>query len=164
MPHFFIPLRKVLNSIKNLDIDSIAYEIANTNTFQTLVISLNTEGTPTSQLYEKGEDSRGRSLKEIAGNPNTDSGYSPFTIREKQSKGQRTDHITLKDTGDFYLSFTVRPFKGGFSIDADPIKDEDDLFKVWGEDVVGLNVENLGIITEYYRNAILQEVNRKIRA
>lgn len=163
MPIFFIPLRKLLNNILNLDIDGIALEIARTNAFQTLVIKLNTEGAPTSQLYEKGEDSQGRELKDIAGNPATQSGYSPFTIREKQSKGQRVDHITLKDTGDFYLSFNVTPFRGGFKIDANPIKDEDNLFKIWGEDIVGLNEINLGIITEYYRNAILEKINKRIK-
>lgn len=30
-------------------------------------------------------------------------GYSPATIRIKQQKGQPTDRITLKDTGDFYF-------------------------------------------------------------
>jgi len=164
MAKFFIPIRKILEGILKLDVDSIAYEIANTTEFSQLVIRLNTEGEPTSQLYELGVDSQNRELKDIAGNPNTSSGYSPFTISEKERKGQRTDHITLKDTGEFYLSFTVKPFKGGFSIDANPIKDEDNLFDIWGSEIVGLNEENLQIIIEYYRGIILEKVNQKLIA
>ena len=69
------------------------------------IIRLNTED----QLYEEGIDSQGRSLGE----------YTPYTIEIKKSKGQRVDHITLKDTGAFYASFKVRATKTDLIIEAD---------------------------------------------
>ena len=107
---FFEPIRKILNDIISLDVDQIALEIARTETFKKLVISLNTEGLPTSQLFELGEDSEGKKLSSIGGN------YSPFTVKEGNKRSSSL--IDLKDTGDFYRSFNVIPFKGGFRIEA----------------------------------------------
>lgn len=151
---FFIPIRKILDAVLDFNLDDLAFEIARTKEFQTLVIRLNTED----QLFKEGEDSKGKSLKSIGG------GYSPFTIEIKKSKGQPTDRVTLKDTGAFYQSFDVIPYKGGFRIDADPIKDETNLFKEWGEDIVGLNPENLQIVIELYKNKLLERVNTLLNA
>jgi hypothetical protein len=151
---YFIPLRKLLNSILLLDIDKVALDITRTAVAKRLIISLNTEGLPTSQLYQLGEDSTGRSLGE----------YSPFTVREKRRKGQPTDRVTLKDTGEFYMSFQVIPFRGGFEITADAEKDDKDLRDVYGEDIIGLNDENLQILIEFYRAAIQQKIKENLRA
>ena len=155
---FFIPMRKVLNQIIGLDLDQIALDIARTDTFKKLVISLNTEGTPTSQLFELGEDSTGKKLSQIGGD------YSPFTVQEKQRKGQPTDRITLKDTGDFYRTFDVIPFKGGFRIEADPQKEENNLEEEWGANIIGLNQQNIEIIVNFYRNVINEKVKQRIKA
>lgn len=155
---FFIPIRNVLQSVLDLDVDEIALEIAKTKEFKTLVIKLNTEGKPTSQLFELGEDSEGRSLESIGGP------YAPFTVQQKILKGQPTDRITLKDTGDFYMTFKIIPFKGGFRILADPIKDDTNLFEEWGEDIVGLNEINLQIVIEFYKEKILESVNNVLNA
>lgn len=161
MAKFFEPLRKLLNAIKSLDIDEIALEISKQRGFQQLVIRLNTEGEATSQLYELNEDSRGRKLSDVGGS------YSPFTMMEAQRKGRPkkgVDDINLKDTGDFYLSFRVIPYKGGFEIEADEIKGQNNLFDDWGIDIVGLNEQNLQIVIDFYRNAIQEKVNQKIKA
>jgi len=168
MAKFFQPLRLLLNSILKLNIDAIALEITRNNLFKTLVISLNTEGSPTSQLYELGEDSFGKKLsgKTIA----IGGEYTPFTKQLKQEKGQPTDRITLKDTGDFYMSFQVIPFSGGFTIEADGFKKgleggagNTDLFEEFGNDILGLNQQNLQIIIEFYKNAIQEKVRQKLR-
>jgi len=142
----------------DLDVDQIALEIAQTTTFKRLVITLNTEGLPTSQLFELGEDATGRTLESIGGE------YSPFTIEEKKKKGQPTDRVTLKDTGEFYESFIVIPFKGGFRIEADTIKDGQDLQNSWGKEIVGLSPENIQIVKDFYINAIIQKVKKNIAA
>ena len=141
-----------------LDVDDIAYNIAQTNEHKRLVISLNTEGKPTSQLYELGENSLGQRLKgkKIL----KDGEYTPFTKSIKQEKGQRFDHPTLKDSGAFYASFIVKPYKGGFEIDADPVKDETNLFDELGKDILGLNDENLQIIINFYKDAILESLEQ----
>lgn len=146
----------------NLDVDQIAYDIAQTNEHKRLVIALNTEGKPTSQLYQLGEDSLGRGL--IGKTILKDGSYTPFTVNEKNQKGQRTDHPTLKDSGAFYASFIVRPYKGGFEIDADPIKDNTNLFNELGEDILGLNDENLQIIINFYKDAITEALQNTIAA
>lgn len=158
---FFIPLRNILNQILELDVDAIALEIAKTREFKTLVIALNTEGLPTSQLYELGQDSLGKGLrgKTIL----KDGEYTPFTVQKKQEKGQRVDHPTLKDTGGFYMSFNVIPFKGGFEIVANGEVGDKNLFEELGEDIIGLNPVNLQIVREFYRNAILQKVNNILK-
>lgn len=155
---FFIPLRKVIQSIIDLDVDEIALDIARTPTFKRLVISLNTEGLPTSQLFELGEDATGKTLESIGGE------YSPFTVSVKQSKNQPTDRVTLKDTGAFYRSFVVKPFKGGFLIEADTIKDGQDLQDSWGNEIVGISPDNLQIIVELYRKAIIKQLKNNVNA
>lgn len=152
----FEPLRNIAKFFISLDVDKIAFEIAKTGVHSVLVIQLNTAGKPTSQLYEKGEDSKGKKLADIGGE------YSPLTKDIKQAKGQPIDRVTLRDTGQFYMSFTVTPFRGGFTIDANPIKDETNLFKEWGEDIVGLNDENLQILIDYYKDEFLEKIRKKL--
>ena len=154
MARFFQPIRKILNLIISIDVDQLAFEIAQQDSLQDLVIELNTR----KQLFDKGEDSTGRTLESIGG------AYSPFTVRVKQAKGQPTNRVTLFDTGEFYASFVVKPFKGGFTIDADPNKDETDLFDEWGDEIVGLNDENLQTIINFFRDAVLEQINRRIKA
>lgn len=153
MARFFQPIRNILNFIIALDVDQLAFEIAQLDTLQDLVIELNTRD----QLFDKGEDSTGRTLESIGGS------YSPFTVKIKQAKGQPTNRVTLFDTGEFYASFVVKPFKGGFIIDADPNKDETDLFDEWGEEIVGLNDENLQTIINFFRDAVLEKINSRIK-
>ena len=104
-----------------------------------LIVSLNTQD----QLFEKGIRSDNTQIGE----------YSPFTISIKQAKGQRYDHITLKDTGDFYDSFTAFvDSSGDIEIETDPIKIDaftglqTDLTIKYGKDIVGLTQDNLEII------------------
>lgn len=154
MAKFFLPIRNVLNALLILNVDDLAFEIAKQDTFQDLVIELNTE----KQLFDKGEDSTGRTLESIGG------AYSPFTVSIKQAKGQPTNRVTLFDTGEFYASWSVKPFKGGFIIDADPNKDDTNLFDEWGNEIVGLNEENLQTIINFFRDAVLEKINNRIKA
>ena len=54
------------------------------------------EGLNRAQMF-KGERSDGRKISDPPGQP-----YTAYTKRVKKSKGQPTDRVTLKDTGDFY--------------------------------------------------------------
>ena len=152
MAKFFKELRNNLQKIADLEINDVGFKIASQKDVKDLVIRLNTKGEKTSQLFEFGEDSLGNSLGE----------YSPFTVLEKIKKGQPDDRITLKDTGDFYNSFIVVPYRGGFTINADPIKEENNLFTDFGIDILGLNDENLGILSEVYKDKVLEEIRRRI--
>lgn len=114
-----------------------------------MIIQLNTED----QLEEQGIDSLGRSLGE----------YSPYTIAIKRMKGDRYDHVTLKDTGAFYNSWVVWVDRDAINIDADDVAFYDrPLFEIWGEDVLGLTDENLeivkGVILEKYMEILMQRL------
>lgn len=99
------------------------------------------------QLFNTGEDGLGNSLGT----------YKPFTIQYKKRKNQPFDRITLKDTGDFYSSYYVKSFLGGFIIDASrPEKDLfTNLFDRYGEDIIQPNEDSLEKIGEYYNERII---------
>ena len=82
-----------LNFFEN--IDSIIFDITKEKETQDFLIDVLQD-----QLFTTGEDGNGLSLGE----------YSPITVKIKQSKGQPTDRITLKDTGAFYNSYEIDPF------------------------------------------------------
>lgn len=98
---------------------------------QDYIIFLNTE----EQLF-KGKDATGKELEDIGG------GYSAFTIAYKQTVGQPTDRVTLKDTGVFYKSFEVEIETDKLIIDAYYLKDGEDLRDRWGENLAGLTSES----------------------
>ena len=100
--------------------------------FRKLIIDLNT----IDQLYEQGIDSRGVVLGD----------YSAYTKSLKQSKGQRTDHITLRDTGEFYNSFRIILNGNSLQIIANPIKDDTNLFQEFGIDIVGLTEDSMSVV------------------
>ncbi len=100
--------------------------------FRKLIIDLNTE----EQLYSQGIDSKGVQLGE----------YSIYTKGLKQNKGQRTDHITLKDTGEFYKSFSIRLEGSSFRIVADGQKEDTNLFKEYGIDILGLTEDSMDVV------------------
>ena len=153
----FDQLRAVVDNIKRLDPSKIVIRQMSTPESKKLIIELNTD----EQLFKKGEDSRGISLKR------TDStgfgGYSSRTIAIKRSKGQRVSNVTLKDTGAFYESFQVRTLTPtSIEIIANPFKDGESLFDRWGEDIIGLQDESLIILIESIINEFIEETKIEI--
>jgi hypothetical protein len=67
--------------------------------------------------------------------------YKPFTIAIKKEKGQPTDRVTLKDTGEFHRSIFVK-FEGDkIIIDSDnDLRDK--LVKKYGATIFGLTKQN----------------------
>lgn len=100
--------------------------------FRKLIIDLNT----IDQLYNQGVDSRGVSLGD----------YTAYTKSLKQQKGEIYDHITLKDTGEFYNSFRIIFTGDALQIIANPIKDDTNLFKEFGIDIVGLTEDSMSVV------------------
>ena len=142
----FTRFDRMLNKLATIDEDKI-WKFAIDLEVQDEIIRMNTED----QLEEDGIDSLGRGLGE----------YSPFTIMKKRSKGQRFDHITLKDTGKFYDSWRIVVNTDGFILDADDQKEDTALFEVYGNDVLGLTDENKvflqGMIIENYIKYLINE-------
>ena len=117
--------KKLFNALIRLDETKIINAILSDKNFQKFIISLNQND----QLFDLGIDSLGVSLGE----------YSDFTKVQKQSDGQRFDHITLLDTGGFYKSFTITVSGGGFIM------------------------ENLQIVIDAIRERILTKIREQIK-
>ncbi len=140
-----VRLRKLFQGLKS---DAIWFNAVDQEV-KDMIIQMNTED----QLEEHGIDSLGRSLGE----------YSPYTIIEKQLKGQRYDHITLKDTGAFYDSWIVTVTRDSIVIDADDVSHYDQpLFQVWGEDVLGLTEENMQILQEVIADKYIEYIYEQL--
>lgn len=80
------------------------------------------------QLFS-GENAEGSEIKP---------GYTPFTIAIKQSKGQPTDRVTLRDTGSFYQGIYVNVQNEQIvsgSTDVKTLK----LLDKYGNEIFGLN-------------------------
>jgi hypothetical protein len=144
----FTRLDRLFSALDNLTEDKI-WLFAVDKDVQDEIIRINTED----QLEEEGIDSLGRKLGD----------YAPSTIAYKRRKGQRYDHVTLKDEGDFYNSFNVKVNVNEIIIDADDSsKYNKPLFEVWGVDVLGLTDDNMNyikqMILENYINFVLNEL------
>jgi hypothetical protein len=145
----FTRIDRILDAVANLDERKVWFFAVNKDV-QDEIIRINTE----EQLEEQGVDSLGRPLGD----------YSPLTIVYKRMKGQRYDHITLKDTGDFYNSWKVTVRVNDIEIDADDQKEDTALFEVYGVDVLGITEENMRYIKDmilenyikFLQNAVLQ--------
>ena len=93
------------------------------------IIALNTKD----QLYNKGEDSLGLSLKP----------YSFFTVEIKQLIGQPYDRTTLNYSGAFYNGFYLTYDKSTFKLNfASNDSKSNELVGKYGENIFGLTLEN----------------------
>ena len=129
--------------IKRLNAEKLLKEIMQDSRLKDLVIELNLE-----QLYESGTDAAGRSLGE----------YTAFTKDQKIEKGQRYDHITLKDSGKFYNSFKIIVVTDGFEIRVKDLEGKDSLIYRYGIDILGL--DQLSMVE--FQNILAIEIRKKI--
>lgn len=144
----FTRIDNMIDKAKAMSLDK-AWIFAVDKEVQNEILRINTE----EQLDEQGVDSLGRSLGD----------YSPFTVSMKRFKGDRYDHITLNDTGDFHNSFTVRVVADGWIQDADDSSKYDEpLFEVYGLDVLGITDENLKYIQEMIIENFIKYVRTKL--
>lgn len=109
-----------------------------------IIIDMNVQD----QLYERGIDRNGNSLPE----------YLPITVRVKQTRGQPFDRTTLRDTGEFHRSWTIRIADTFFEIVPEDIKTEL-LVAKYGEEIIGLTDENFNeFCWEYVYPELLQKL------
>lgn len=134
------------DKVKQLDSQKIMSEVFNDKDLQADIIDLNQ-----SQLYNKGIQSDG-----------TPTGtYTKKSIEFKKFKGQPYDHVTLKDTGEFYSTMNVKPDGDGFVINADMVKDDQDLSERWDK-ALGLTDESISEIIPEARYLIIEKVKNEI--
>lgn len=86
--------------------------------------------------------------------------YTPFTVQIKQEKGQQSDRVTLRDTGDFWESITAKAFGNTLEFTATDPKTEE-LQEKYGENIIGLTAENKSyFVQEYLKSELLFKLRR----
>ena len=88
--------------------------------------------------------------------------YSRTTVSIKKSKRQISDRVTLKDTGDFYKSFTLKTNNDSFVISATDSK-TNKLQKKYGNKILGLSEENKALFAERgLKRQLIKLIKQKI--
>lgn len=149
---YFEPIRNIILYFVDININEVAYKITQDRKTKELIIELNTR----KQLFDKGVDADGKRLSSIGG------GYTDFTIMIKRESNLPEDRVTLFQTGDFYSSFRIKPYRGGFTIEANTIKDGEDLQDRYGRNILGLNEESRKTLVEYYLKEIQKQIQERI--
>jgi len=81
------------------------------------------------RLYYSGEDSEGNKLQtDIAKSQGKDF-YSKYTEKQKKKKGQKTQPVTLRDSGEFYNSIEISATDKDFLIIAEFEKQNGNMFE-----------------------------------
>lgn len=115
---------------------------------EAFIVDMNAEN----QLYEQGVNSLGVEISDYRP-------YTPITIEFKRMKGQPTDRVTLRDTGDFESSFYIEVNDEQFEIRASDPKTET-LIRKYGREILGLTNENLSTLI---RDCIYPELLEKAK-
>lgn len=155
----FEPLLEVVEKFERLDVLDAFEEVARTKDFKDFVIFLNQEG----QL-EMGINSEGERLENVRTDGRSGLLYSPSYGLQRRRRGLPTDRITLNFTGAFRRSFDVNIDRSKdevlIEINANTIKEDNDLRKVWGDEILGLSDESLEVLREYTIEALQSYIRR----
>lgn len=156
MTKFFKPLMDMASRVISIDVNNMLKIIFDDTTLQVQVLDLNTE----SQMYDKGINSEGDQIGEYSFW--TKAYWKPLAAAE--GRDGRTDHITLKDTGEFYASFRFVNEPDGFKITANTLKEDgNDLAVIYGEKILGLSSESMAYIRPEIRERLSQLTRKAIR-
>lgn len=117
--------------------------------YEAEVLDLNTDA----QLFDKGIDSDGQSIQP---------GYRGLTISIKGLKGQPTNRVTLRDTGDFHRSFDIEYFKDSFAIFATDSKTKK-LERKYGKAITGLTAESIKELREIMNDDLFESIKKQIQ-
>lgn len=142
-------LIKQLEVLQKFDINKIISDILQDSTFQKWILDL----VRWEQLYNKGIRGDGLSLGD----------YAPLSLQLK--KDRQLDHITLRETGEFYNTFAIKINASDFIIDADSTGKEDyqgrnlfDRYDTMNGDLLGLTEENMEILQEKLTPLIINKL------
>ncbi len=156
-----------------LSSNKILKEVFDNKLLQAQILDANTQD----QMYERGVDAEGDPLGEYGAY----TGFYKTFIAGGLGNDTRSDHITLKDTGEFYRSFKLKNYKDGFIIYANTIKISkgksyiskitgkrvtptfrDDLLDRW-PDIIGLDEKNRSELKEEIKPDIIRGINKSLR-
>ena len=143
-------LDDLISRLKNFEdeIAKVIEEVVREN--DNIILDMNAED----QLFEKGITRKGVEIASFAP-------YAPLTIEIKKLKGQPTSRVTLRDEGDFHMSFYIEYQADGFQIKADDWKTEDLMFR-YGDEILGLTDDNFSEFANDYVRPALAELLKKL--
>ena len=81
-----------------------------------------------------------------------------FSFNGKTKRKEFNETYFLKDTGEFYDSFKLNVKKDGFVITANTQKDDTNLL-IYGKNLLGLNKNNLSLLTDDLLKQLTKELN-----
>lgn len=135
-----------IESLGEIDLEDIFEVVMSNPGMQQQIIDYNQY-----QLEEQGLDAEAVPTGE----------YAPRTVQMKIQKGQRYDHITLKDTGDFFDSMKLKIQDKAARIQADMKKPDQDLEKQW-PDALGLTPDSIEAIRPLFNELFLEEYQNRV--
>ena len=86
--------------------------------------------------------------------------YTWYSEELKNGRKKAGEPYNLFDTGDFYKSMVILLGTNYFEIDADPIKENANLFTKYGEGIIGLTEESLEKLREETKRRYAIEIDR----
>jgi hypothetical protein len=84
--------------------------------------------------------------------------YSEVTEMITRGRKMAGDHYTLEDTGAFFRSMYVVVLLDSIVIEANPVKDNENLFVKYGDGIIGLTDENKTKFGEIVKEKFIQYV------
>lgn len=107
------------------------------------------------QLFKEGINGKG--IKIMDYQP-----YRPSTIKAKIRKGQPTNRVTLRDTGEFYKSMFLVFEPDGFYITSSDDKTKY-LIKKYGEEIFRITDSNLTkLLREHIRKELVNRIKKEL--
>ena len=97
--------------------------------------------------FDSGKDANGKQRKP----------YADSTKRYKRKKGQPTNRVTLKDSGDSYKSVKVKADMRGIEIDV-PTPQFKYMVKKYGDDTIGIEPQAL---KQYFEQTVLTQIRNE---
>lgn len=154
MEDFFPILTKMFNKAETLDVKKYLNKALDDKILQAQIIDLNTNV----QMYEQGVDAKGISLGEYS----YATIYGTSKYEGKKEKGQRYDHITLRDTGTMIdTEEVILTDDGGFILRMDTVKNGKDITenkKQNFSNVVGLTDESIEEILPEIQDSLRENI------
>jgi hypothetical protein len=129
-----------------MDKDILWNHVFSDKDFQTWILDLIRDD----QLMEKGVNEDGQIIGV----------YTRYTEELTNGRKKAGEPYNLFDTGDFYKSMLILLGTDYFEIDADPIKENTNLFTKYGEGIIGLTEESLEKLREETKRRYSIEIDR----
>jgi len=88
--------------------------------------------------------------------------YHPFTVQVKEAKGQPSNRVTLKDTGDFYEGIYTDPKGDKMYVDSKDTK-SNALQEKYGDQIFGIQGEYREPFTLKVQEVMITGIREKLR-